>query len=700
MMRRAPDTLLLLTLLMVAVVVPVAIASDDGGVRSVFALGAGNRAIGLGGAYVAIADDASAALWNPAGLAQLERRRAEFTSTNLIGMGFSEKYLALAYPHWRLGNTSFTLRTFGVDGIESRDDRNLLLADDLKDQELELLLAHARTLRPGLSVGGGLKLQRQSLAGYAGGGFGLDAGVLAHPLVLRGDDTPSSRSWTIGFALRNLIEPSIRLDEESVPDPRAMRLGTAYRRTHGEQLKGLVALDVEKTAGMDTRLHLGAETSYRDQASLRLGLLAGSLTAGFGLRWRDLVVDFAFEDHPLGSVKRIGISFLHGATVGDLRSAALARVETERHRQMEQAFAESEQARRDQLLTAAREAYEIGDHEASLDRLSMLRLLDPANGPAADLELEVLGDLARAQEASGDLASAIITMGQLTTKAPDDVEAQADLMRLRDASAASAQRSLNIQDLYAQGLDAFVAEEIDKAHRLFARARELAPEDADIQAMLDRVLRMQTQRMAAVFGEAHGLIRAGLVDEAETAISRAASLGAPADSLSSLRAAVEDRRRQLVYAAQQRQHEQEIATQLAALNNQPAREFESAADTGLRRSSLSASRREELATLTARAAELFKAGDADEAVRIWEMVWAEDPLDREVVDALREEYLTRGMAAYASGDLSGAVKIWEQALRVASDDPRTQGYLERARQQQARIRALQSDDRDGVGGVR
>jgi len=206
--------------------------------------------------------------------------------------------------------------------------------------------------------------------------------------------------------------------------------------------------------------------------------------------------------------------------------------------------------------------------------------------------------------------------------------------------------------------------------------------------------------MAAVFGEAHGLIRAGLVDEAETAISRAASLGAPADSLSSLRAAVEDRRRQLVYAAQQRQHEQEIATQLAALNNQPAREFESAADTGLRRSSLSASRREELATLTARAAELFKAGDADEAVRIWEMVWAEDPLDREVVDALREEYLTRGMAAYASGDLSGAVKIWEQALRVASDDPRTQGYLERARQQQARIRALQSDDRDGVGGVR
>jgi tetratricopeptide (TPR) repeat protein len=700
MIRRRGIIVLLLTVLTAVSAAPIAYASDDGGLRSVFALGAGNRAIALGGAYAALADDASAALWNPAGLAQLERRRIEFTSTNLIGMGFSEKYLSLAYPHWRLGNTSLILRTFGVDGIESRDDRNVLLADDLKDQELELLLSHARTLRPGLSVGGGLKLQRQSLAGYSGGGFGIDAGVLVHPLAMRGDNTSAGRTWAIGLALRNIIEPAIRLDAESVPDPRALRLGTAYRRPLGTQLKGLIALDLEKTAGMDTRLHIGTETTYRDQASLRLGLLAGSLTAGFGLRWRDLVVDFAFEDHALGSVKRIGVSFLQGDAVGETRNNALAKAEADRRRQLELAFAESEKARREQLLSGARDAYQRGNHADALDRLSMLMLLDPDSEGAAGMEVEVLRDLAGKQEAAGDMASAVITLGRLSAKAPDNAELQAELKRLRTASAASAQRSLSIQDLYARGLDAFVAEELDLAQRLFTEARDLAPEDTDIQAMLGRIQRMRTQRLAVACSEARSLIGAGQVDEADAAIGRAAAMGAPADSLSSLRAAVGDRRRQLAYAAERRQHEQDMADQLAALDDQPAQRTETAADAGTSRPALSASRRAELAALSARALELFEAGDADEAVRIWEMVWSEDPGDREVVDALREEYLTRGMAAYASGDLSGAVMVWEQALRVAPDDPRTKGYLKRARQQQARIRALQSDDQSGVGGVR
>ena len=40
-------------------------------------IGVGSRAMGMGGAYIGVADDYSAALWNPAGLAQL--RRLEFT---------------------------------------------------------------------------------------------------------------------------------------------------------------------------------------------------------------------------------------------------------------------------------------------------------------------------------------------------------------------------------------------------------------------------------------------------------------------------------------------------------------------------------------------------------------------------------------------------------------------------------------------
>lgn len=692
-MRRLPRaTVALLLGLLMASAAPVR-GSDDGGLRSVFALGAGNRALGLGGAYAAVADDASAALWNPAGLAGLTRPRIEFSSTNLIGMGFSERYLSLAYPHWRHGNSSLTLRTFGVDGIEHRDDRNLLLGDDLEDQEFEIILAHARTLRPGLSVGGGVKLQRQSLAGYAGGGVGLDVGVLAAPLVLRGDRGPGSAAWTLGLAVRNLIEPKIRLDAESVPDPRALRLGTAYRRPLGRELAGLAALDLEQTAGMDPRLHLGAEIDYRGQAALRLGLLDGAITAGFGVRWRDVAVDFAFEDHALGSVKRIGLSLLHGRPLDELRAEADARAASERRHQLEAAFAESERARREELHTAAREAYAAGDHAGALDQLSMLKLLDPGNDEAVDLEIEVLRDLARVQEARGDLASAIITLGQLAAKAPDDVLCQAELLRLRDLSAASARRSRNIQDLYSRGLDAFAGEELDVALRLFRQARELAPEDGDIVAMLDRVERARAQRLSAVCGETRSLLRAGLIAEAETVLARVEAMGAPADTLASLRRGLADRRREVAYEQESRRRERERAAQLAAISNEtptPSRLDRPTAP------ELSDGRRLELEALNRRARELFDAGKTEEAVRIWELVWAEDPANDEVREALREEYLTRGMAAYAAGDLTGAVKIWEQALRVAPDDPRTLGYLDRARQQQARIRAMQDESPGGV----
>jgi len=41
--------------------------------------GTGARAIGMGGAFIAVADDATAASWNPAGLAQLEQPEVSFT---------------------------------------------------------------------------------------------------------------------------------------------------------------------------------------------------------------------------------------------------------------------------------------------------------------------------------------------------------------------------------------------------------------------------------------------------------------------------------------------------------------------------------------------------------------------------------------------------------------------------------------------
>jgi long-subunit fatty acid transport protein len=79
-------------------------------------VGSGARAMGMGGAFIGVADDATAASWNPAGLIQLERpeisvvgdyfsKREEFSSgarpeINNTGKvdDFNLNYLSLAYP--------------------------------------------------------------------------------------------------------------------------------------------------------------------------------------------------------------------------------------------------------------------------------------------------------------------------------------------------------------------------------------------------------------------------------------------------------------------------------------------------------------------------------------------------------------------------------------------------------------------------
>ena len=95
-------------------------AAEDAGIRSVFAHGAGNRALAMGSAFGAIADDPSAPIWNPGGLGWLERPSFYATHTDLIGMGFGEQFGSIVLPSWRLGVFSLTVRHFGVDGIEGR----------------------------------------------------------------------------------------------------------------------------------------------------------------------------------------------------------------------------------------------------------------------------------------------------------------------------------------------------------------------------------------------------------------------------------------------------------------------------------------------------------------------------------------------------------------------------------------------------
>ncbi len=185
MMRRTlKKASLLASLILVLLAAPVQ-AVDDGGGRSVFARGAGERALAIGGAYGAVADDAAAMIWNPAGLARLDRKNLYASNSTLIGMGFNEQLGLFALPSWKIGTLGFGFRRFGVDGIQGIDGRGTLYDDNLKDNEIEILLGYGRKLGA-WDVGAVFKYQQQNLAGYSDGAPGLDLGVMVKPLQAAG----------------------------------------------------------------------------------------------------------------------------------------------------------------------------------------------------------------------------------------------------------------------------------------------------------------------------------------------------------------------------------------------------------------------------------------------------------------------------------------------------------------------------------
>ena len=58
----------------------------------------GARAIAMGGAFAAVASDASAVHWNPAALATLQRQELGFGYADRFGLGLNQSYLAYSLP--------------------------------------------------------------------------------------------------------------------------------------------------------------------------------------------------------------------------------------------------------------------------------------------------------------------------------------------------------------------------------------------------------------------------------------------------------------------------------------------------------------------------------------------------------------------------------------------------------------------------
>ena len=326
-------------------------AADEGAHAAEFlSHGVGARALGMGSAFVAIADDATATYWNPAGLTKVKKHSfsAMYADTFSTGDGnwlsrglVSYNFLNYVYQIEDIGSLGLSWIRLGVDDIPRTTfidlNNNGILGDfqdkngnGIKDEgelyidkpeiaeyfsntDNALLVSYARQVHAMVSVGGNLKILNQAIFENTGTGFGIDIGLIAEPY----------EGLRVGAMLLDATGTQIRWDTPETPTftrPRRLRFGTAYHFTVPRLGKGAIGLDIETdqadleegSDGGGIVLRTGAEYWLFDTVALRGGWNGHGLSAGAGLHVKvnamSFFINYAFNTHTLGGSQRISVS--------------------------------------------------------------------------------------------------------------------------------------------------------------------------------------------------------------------------------------------------------------------------------------------------------------------------------------------------------------------------------------------------------
>lgn len=255
------------------------------------------QAVGMGGAIVAVGAEPQAALWNPASLSWLRRNTVQATSavlfddTSVNGLGF-------AVPSNRMPTFGLNMLYLKSGEFERTNELNESLGT-FDEGDLVLALTAAQQLAAHWSVGANVKLVRQTLEDFSGGGAGFDVGVL-------GEVVPGVK---LGASALNLGGPTIALRDRDETYAREYRAGLSVALLGGN---GLITADAVNRDGPGTQVRIGGQFIVGSLA-LRLGYYIENIAAGFSYRFENgLSVDYGMNDHELGMVHRFGLTYGFG----------------------------------------------------------------------------------------------------------------------------------------------------------------------------------------------------------------------------------------------------------------------------------------------------------------------------------------------------------------------------------------------------
>jgi len=288
-----------------------AVAMADGmGAFSAFKNGVGARALAMGGAFVAVANDATAACWNPAGLASLNDTRLAGMSTDLFGLGITHQYVGAVTTFANLG-VGLGWERAAIDGQAVSGEGELGETFTWTEQAIGLSLA--TNVMDVAMAGANVKYyMADSGLGETASGFGFDLGVL----VSLGD------MFVVGVNAKDLAGSVLSWSggaEDVISG--LYKAGLAMKLVED---KLILATDIDFGGEGLGDTHVGAEFQVINALALRAGVVLTNdfqdyyFSVGAGVNVAGLYVDAAYVlNESLGNTLVLSAEFSLGGLLGE-----------------------------------------------------------------------------------------------------------------------------------------------------------------------------------------------------------------------------------------------------------------------------------------------------------------------------------------------------------------------------------------------
>jgi hypothetical protein len=278
-------------------------------------IGAGSVATGMGGAFVSVANDATALYWNPAGIANFTKNEVTIFHANWIASTKFD-YAALVLPLGGVGNIGLSFTSLSMaDELVRTVDQPEGTGEFFSAGDIAVGLSYARSLTDRFSIGFTAKYIQESIWHESASAMAIDAGTTFRTDLFNGLVIGASISnfgtqmKLIGSDIRTFsrINPALLGSNDQVPFtieldswdlPFLFQIGISTHIVKTEDYSLLVAVDALHPNDNYESMNVGGQFSFKDYVFIRGGYKnlflkdsEGGLSLGIGINSKLLFSD-------------------------------------------------------------------------------------------------------------------------------------------------------------------------------------------------------------------------------------------------------------------------------------------------------------------------------------------------------------------------------------------------------------------------